>query len=268
MRIKFTKMSGAGNDFILLGPRYSLLVEKGSQIAVSLCRRRLSVGADGLILVEKSAQGLYMHYFNRDGSRAEFCGNGARCFVLYCSSTGIAGKRVRFKSDAGDHVGEVVGENLVRVKMDMPNLLGKVKITANGESFEIFHVDAGVPHGVIFTSSVDGIDVETTGRKIRNHPEFQPHGVNVDFVERTGVDTFYMRTYERGVESETLACGSGCVATALVAMKIGLAGSLVNIYVRSGEMLTVELEKSAQGEDIWLKGHAQIVFEGEIEIEE
>jgi diaminopimelate epimerase len=265
VKLKFTKMSGAGNDFIVLGPEYGPLKGELSQLARRMCPRRTSVGADGLILVEKTGPDLYMHYFNSDGSEASFCGNGARCLVRYCLAKGIAKGPVRFRSGSGMHAGDV-GPLGVRVDMRMPALIREVDLRVRGDSAggqrHVFLVDAGVPHAVTLAGSVEELDVEVLGREIRRHPDFEPEGANVDFVDSEGDAPFVLRTYERGVEKETLACGSGCVAAALVLRHRRLAGDTVALKVASGDIVTVEFSSG----QAFLVGPAAIVYDGEIEL--
>jgi diaminopimelate epimerase len=271
LKIKFTKMSGAGNDFVLLGPEYATLKPRLSWLAARLCPRRVSVGADGLILVERDGQNIFMRYFNRDGSEASFCGNGARCLVRYCLDKGLARGRVAFRSRSGIHTGEATQEG-IRIDIEMPVLVRKLAVSVEGgpggrTTYEIHLIDAGVPHAVTFVQNVAAVDVEALGRVIRYHPDFAPEGANVDFVEAAAGEPFDLRTYERGVEMETLACGSGCVAAALALRLEGRAGDSVRLRVASGDILTVGLASGSQ-EAAALAGPAVTVYEGEIEIKE
>ena len=280
MKIAFTKMSGAGNDFIFLAPEYTALKPLLSGLAKVLCRRRASIGADGLVLVERMRDQIgggiggeiLMHYFNSDGSRASFCGNGARCLVRYCVEKGIAESPVMFRSDSGRHSGEIT-ERGVRIGMEAPVLRRRLEIRVSDRSRQVYLVDAGVPHAVILSEGIDSMDVEATGRMIRNDPAFRPEGANVDFVDSAG-PPFRVRTYERGVEGETLACGSGCVAAALALNLAGLAGASVNLMVASGDVLTVDLggtppaSPTSRGPEAHLTGPAVIAFEGQVEIKE
>jgi diaminopimelate epimerase len=265
--IEFTKMSGAGNDFIFLGPRYSHLRDRASQLARYLCRRRLSVGADGLVMVDTSGGNPFMYYLNADGSEASFCGNGARCLVLFCAAKGIASGKIQFRSSSGTHTGEEVSRG-VRVSMKPPSLVKEMDLRASGRDHRIFLVDAGVPHAVLLTDCIDTIDVTGLGRELRNHPVFGKQGANVDFLDASGQEPYPIRTYERGVERETLACGSGCVAAAKVLRLQGLGGRAVDFRVASGDHLTVELPSGGQTEEAHLTGSARITFEGRVEIEE
>ncbi|MFH1312748.1 MAG: diaminopimelate epimerase [Candidatus Eisenbacteria bacterium] len=262
--IKFTKMSGAGNDFIFLGPEYASLKEWAPAGARYLCRRRLAVGADGLILVEKTSDGIFMHYYNSDGSKPAFCGNGARCLVRFCDAKGVAPSPVTFRSEAGVHTGEVTDCG-VRLSVRPPRSIDEAEIQIDGESYAVTHVEAGVPHAVLLVSDTDAIDVDGLGREIRNHPSFGMEGANADFVGAGDGGEFSIRTYERGVERETLACGSGCIAAAHVLREKGMAGDRVRLKVRSGAVLTAEFAPDTTPA-VYLSGSADIVYEGEIEL--
>ncbi len=264
MRIEFSKMSGAGNDFIVLGPAYSVLKAEAPELARRLCSRRISVGADGLIIVEQSG-GLLMHYHNGDGSEASFCGNGARCMVVFCEAKGLATGEIAFRSGAGHHIGEAT-DGGARVSMAPARLEKELPLVVEGRTYEIHLVMAGVPHAVVICEQVDEVAVASVGRAIRSHPVFGEDGTNVDFVMGCDTGEFGIRTYERGVEKETLACGSGCVAAAHLLRSRGLAGDIVTLKVASGDRLTVELPQS-KGQDTWLVGPARIVFEGSLEID-
>jgi diaminopimelate epimerase len=264
MMIEFSKMSGAGNDFVVIGPAYSGLVSRAPELARRLCQRRTSVGADGLIVVER-ADPPSMHYYNSDGSKASFCGNGARCMVVFCAVKGIADGKVEFRSASGHHVGEVI-EGGARVSMVPARVERELSLVVGGATYEISLVRAGVPHAVVICEAVDGLDVGSTGRAIRSDQVFGEEGANVDFVAGCDPDDFRIRTYERGVEQETLACGRGCVAAAHLLREKGLAGDEVALRVASGDLLRVELPRIS-GQDTFLAGPACIVFEGSIEID-
>lgn len=264
MRIEFSKMSGAGNDFIVLGPAYSALSPRAPELARKLCPRRTSVGADGLIMVEQS-DALVMHYYNSDGSEASFCGNGARCMVVFCVTKGIVKGRVAFRSGSGRHVGEAI-DGGARVSMAPARVEKELSLAVEDVTYKIHLVRAGVPHAVVICEQVGEVDVESTGRAIRSHPVFGEEGANVDFVSGCGAGEFGIRTYERGVEKETLACGSGCVAAAHLLRDKGLADDVVALRVASGDRLAVELPQSS-GQDSFLAGPARIVFEGSLDID-
>lgn len=257
-------MNGAGNDFVLLGPAYASLRPMAPSLARGLCPRRTSVGADGLILVDASG-GLFMHYFNSDGTEASFCGNGARCFVLFCHLKEIAKGRIEFMTGSGRHIGEVVAGG-VRISMPPAGLHERLSLEVGGRRYEMDLVSAGVPHAVILLGPGENVDVDSVGSKIRSHPALGAQGANVDFVSGDSGNGFSIRTYERGVESETLACGSGCIAAAHALRERGLAGDVVTLRVASGEMLTVEQARTADRES-YLMGPAVMVFDGYLDID-
>jgi diaminopimelate epimerase len=264
MRIEFAKMHGAGNDFIVLGPPYARVVSRGADLAATLCRRRTSVGADGLIILEDN-DGLFMHYYNSDGSEASFCGNGARCVVLFCTLKGMGTGEIEFGTEAGRHRGEVE-KGGVRVSMAPAGFEREFRLGVSGGTYEVRLVKAGVPHAVILLDRVGEVDVEGLGRVIRSDPVFGREGANVDFVGRDAQGEFVIRTYERGVERETLACGSGCVAAALVLRRMGLAGDQVTLRTASGDRLTVRQPLDRKG-DTYLVGPAVMVYEGFLVLE-
>jgi diaminopimelate epimerase len=267
VKVKFSKMAGAGNDFVFLGPAYAGLRERAPGLAARLCERRKSIGADGLIIVDDGGDRVFMHYFNSDGSEASFCGNGARCFVLYCIEKKIRRGAVEFDSRAGRHTGAVTADG-VRVSMEAPRIEGESMLEIDGRARLVTLAVAGVPHAVVLTEDVGAVDVAGLGRKIRMHPDFGPEGANADFVGTSGRGAFPIRTYERGVEKETLACGSGCVAAALVLRSKNIAGSRSAFRVASGDILNVELPRQGETGEAYLTGPALTVYEGQIDLKE
>ncbi len=267
MSIQFLKMSGAGNDFIMIDNRngeYTSLL--GKQSIASLCRRGLSVGADGLIEIGSSPDDKYafaMKYFNSDGGAAGMCGNGARCISRFAVELGIVkpGDEFSFKSDAGSHRGLVTGENEARVWMTEPVLHFLQKEIRLEKSIQIGFADTGVPHVIVFADSIEDGAFEKYAGTLRRHKEFGSQGTNVSWVKVLNDGSLIMRTYERGVEGETLACGTGAVASALIASKRFDTITLpVRIAVRSGLDLTVG--KDSKG--WWLQGEARIVYRAEM----
>jgi diaminopimelate epimerase len=241
--MRFTKMSGAGNDFIVVEGRPGL---KGPELARKLCPRRIAIGADGLLVLERGRNGSHrMIYYNADGSRA-FCGNGSRCAAMWMRRRNWSGRNVSFQSDNGPLEAVVTGPE--RVRLRMPPATPPESRTAG--KWRGFFLDTGVPHFVVPVKKLDAVDVEAVGRELRFHKAFAPKGANVNFVERGRI-----RTYERGVEAETLACGTGAVAAALAKGR-----SPVALKARSGDILKVEWTSLS---DIWLEGPAVVTFEGE-----
>ena len=286
--LKFTKMNGAGNDFVMLDNRDNSLALKKECIA-KICDRHRGVGADGLLVVEPAQDGadFRMRYYNSDGGEAEMCGNGARCFARFAQR--IAGKsgELSFETMAGVIRAKMFGEN-VRVQMSEPHSLALNQSLSAGTAKIVVHsLNTGVPHAVVFVGEsakpsehrsafthpllhslredLDAVDVRSLGNALRFHPHFAPKGTNVNFVAQTGPDSIAIRTYERGVEDETLACGTGMVACALIFGELAGVGSPVKVTVRGGDTLEVAWEKDdASWKNVTLTGPADFTFDGEI----
>lgn len=266
--IPFWKMSGAGNDFILIDNRAGLVpADEIRPLVPRLCAPHVSLGADGLILIEPSDRADFKwRFFNADGSEAEMCGNGARCAARFAHLNGIAPARMTFETIAGPIQARVEGGR-VRVRLTDPRALALgVRLTLNGGTdISADFINTGVPHAVVFVDDPGSADVPGAGRAIRFHPEFAPAGVNANFVRVDGRHAMRIRTYERGVEGETLACGTGSVASAVVAAARGLVDSPVTLTARSGIDLTVHFARSnGTFGEIDLEGDARIVCKGEI----
>lgn len=266
-RVAFVKMSGSGNDFILIDHRCGGLDEAALKgFVAGICRRGLSVGADGVILIETSPTADFRwRFFNADGSPAEMCGNGARCAARFAYHQGICGSDLHFETGAGRVSAQVSGTR-VKIRLTDPHsLVLEVPIMVGGASLTVSRINTGVPHAVLSVPEVDGVDVSALGREIRFHPQFAPEGVNANFICREPSGGIAIRTYERGVEGETLACGTGAVAGALVAAcRFGLT-SPVRVRPRSGETLTVFFRQSADGfHDIDQEGEARFIYSGDL----
>lgn len=266
-KIPFSKISGSGNDFIIIDNRQEVVKKADlTSFIVSICRRRMSVGSDGFILVEDSAKADFKwHFYNSDGSRAEMCGNGARCVSRFAFVEGIAGHEMTFESDAGIVSAAVTGEK-VKIGLPDPSQLQMdetIKTTQGKISF--CSINTGVPHAVIMVADLEGIDVVKLGKEIRNHPHFAPAGTNVDFISPVVEARIALRTYERGVEDETLACGTGAVASALImANKFGKV-SPVTVEPISGYDLTIYFEHyDSFFSKVFLEGDARIIYKGEL----
>jgi len=269
--IAFTKMSGSGNDFILIDNRQEVVEKLGidaAEFARRVCRRRLSVGADGLILVEPAdGADFKWRFYNADGSLADMCGNGARCVARFARLNGIAGAEMTFLTGAGPIRAAVSGDR-VRVRLSPPGL-PQIDRQVNLDSGPLTcsAIDTGVPHLVLEVEDLEAVDVVGLGRTLRYHPDFAPAGTNVNFVRQLGGDAAAIRTYERGVEDETLACGTGSAAAALVlAHKFRLA-SPIQVHTRGGTRLTIHFEGSPDAgrfEEVDLEGDARIVYRAEL----
>jgi len=266
-KIPFYKMSGSGNDFIIIDNRagaWNQLRTPGFVSAV--CRRQISVGADGVIFIERSEHADFSwRFFNADGSEAEMCGNGARCAARFALLQGIAGEKPSFATIAGIIHAEVYG---TRIKTQLtrpgaPEL--NIQLVLDGTPFVFHSINTGVPHVVCFVEDVAGVAVTAIGRIVRFHERFQPAGTNVNFVSQSAGDMLQIRTYERGVEDETLACGTGSVAAALIAISLGRAASPVRLQTRSGDILSVHTaDASAPFREVYLEGETTVVYTGEL----
>jgi diaminopimelate epimerase len=267
MMIEFYKMSGSGNDFILIDNRDgSLAVGDVVEFVKSVCERKVSVGADGLFIIEKSDRvDFRWRFFNADGSEAAMCGNGARCVARFAYLLGIAGARMSFETGAGIIDAEVRGD-IVKVRLTDPYaLVMDDEIRIENTTLFVHSINTGVPHVVHFVRDPDDFDVFNTGRAIRRHEHYQPAGTNANFIAVIDDHTLRVRTYERGVEDETLACGTGSVASALIAARKGLVESPVDVRVQSGKLLRIYFERTAEGfTNIYLEGKATVVYQGKL----
>ena len=259
--IKFVKFVASGNDFVVLEFSSSRVLEL-RRLVRKICDRKYGVGADGLLILKKSkVADIKMRIFNADGSEAQMCGNGARCAALYAGK-----RRVTIETKAGIIESEVNADN-VKVKLTEPkDMKLHMPIKVNNRTLHVNFINTGVPHAIIFVEGIDKIGVSILGRQIRYHKAFAPKGTNVDFVEVLNKNSIKIRTYERGVEDETLACGTGAVASALIAScKLGIANcGKINVHTQGGEILKVYFEKiKNKFRNVRLEGKARIVCKGE-----
>ncbi len=266
--VKFTKVVGSGNDFVLIHRRdisgFSL-----TQLARSICNRKFGIGADGLLLLERSKKAdRRMRIINADGSEAEMCGNGARCVALYLRQQEKNKNGRIFIETKSGIIESQVSSSSVRIKLTEPrNLKLDIPIKVNERKLKVNLINTGVPHAVIFVQGLPDIDVVKLGRCIRYHRNFSPAGANVNFVEVEGRKSIKVRTYERGVEDETLACGTGAVASAIVFIAKSpdnQAGRyIINVKTHSGEVLKVYFDKiEGQFTNAWLEGKVRITGQG------
>src|SRR6266478_4364934 len=266
--LRFTKMNGAGNDFILFDNRTGSIALDRYQIA-QLCDRHRGIGADGILLLEKPTNhaDFRMRYFNADGGEAEMCGNGARCFARFANKVGGQKEEISFETPAGVISAELKGD-LVTLRMTEPtDLRLKIDLPMVSENKTVRFINSGVPHVVIPVAKIDDVDVRREGAAIRRHKMFSPNGTNVNFIEKRGPDKIAIRTYERGVEDETLACGTGIVASALIFAASENTKGPISVIARGGDELEVGFEKSGDRfRNVTLTGPAKFVFEGSIEI--
>lgn len=265
-KIPFSKLNGSGNDFLIVDDRER--VTRGLDLPVfvrKVCDRTRSIGADGMIFLCRSRRAHFRwNFFNADGSVAEMCGNGGRCAARFAFERRIAPREMVFETLAGIVRARVAGR---RVKLQMTSPKGLVlsgTLFLEGKKVEYSFLDTGVPHVVLFVPDLDGADVTGAGRRIRYHEAFAPRGTNVDFVARDG-DGIAVRTYERGVEGETLACGTGAVAAGILAALRGLARPPVAVKTRGGETLTIHFDAAAADfGEVFLEGDTSWSCDGVI----
>ena len=271
-RLSFYKMHGGGNDFVLMDHRQRQIPEaEQSRFAQRVCAPRVGVGADGLILIENSERADFRwRFYNADGSEAEMCGNGARCAARFAVMHGLAGPRLSFETLAGLIAAEILDHHRVRVAMvGVEGLRLNLSIPLTGETLAGHFLKVGVPHVAVPVENLAEVPIRQWGRETRFHQMFQPAGTNVNFVRVKDGHTLEIRTYERGVEDETLACGTGAVAAALISASLGKVASPVAVHTRGGEVLTVSFQ--LQGEkvtQVFLEGDALVVYQGELWLDE
>ena len=265
--IKFMKLSGSGNDFIFIENFDKEFKEESMPDFVkSVCRRGLSVGADGLMFIQSSEKADFKwRFFNSDGSEGEMCGNGGRCAIRFAQEIGLISEEGSFETKAGVLDASITG-NRVKVRMTKPHSFTQTtKIVLVDQEVLLDSINTGVPHAILYTKDLDSVDVQKDGREIRNHAVYQPEGTNVNFVRVVDKNNLDIRTYERGVEDETLACGTGAVASSLMAAARNLVESPVNVKVRSGESLVIHFNGNPENaSDVYMEGGTRLVYTGEI----
>lgn len=270
VNIPFVKMAGAGNDFIVINARAGLDYDK---FARSVCARQNGIGADGVLILEKSTQSDYrMRIINADGSEAEMCGNGARCMAAYIAANLKPSKSLfGMETLAGEVMAQAEGET-ARVRLSNPkDYRPELNITVASQKLQVHYIDTGVPHVVLFVDGLQEVDANSLGALIRNHPRFAPRGANVNFVEYTREGMISVRTYERGVEAETLACGTGAVAAALIAFMHANPNvkkqpeAFMRVSTAGKEILEInfDLDEGHKIDNVWLKGSARLIAKGE-----
>jgi diaminopimelate epimerase len=261
-------MAGGGNDFVVIDNRGGRITDPVA-LARRICTRALSVGADGLVLIEGSARATFrMRYWNSDGSAGEFCGNGTRCAARFAFINVIAGRRMTIETDSGI-VGAEIGEGgIVTISMPSPQSFRAVRpVTVGSQTIHGSSIRVGVPHYVVFLrDQLWSQNIVPLGRAIRTHPELAPDGgANVNFVSVRGEHAIEVRTYERGVENETLACGSGIVSSAVISAMFGKVKPPVSVLTRSGITLEVELVlRDGYAEEVKLRGDARLIYRATI----
>jgi diaminopimelate epimerase len=266
--IQFYKMSGCGNDFIIIDNRAPVIAEKDiTAFIVGVCRRKMSVGADGIILIENSdTVDFKWRFYNSDGSLAEMCGNGARCVARFAYMNGITGPDMSFETLAGVVSASVSETGLVKIRMTDPlNLVLDRSLMLKSGKYTVSSVNTGVPHVVMVVEDINQTPVKEMGREIRFHPDFAPAGTNANFVSIQPDNIVAVRTYERGVEDETLACGTGCVASALITARKFALASPVTLLTRSGGYLRIYFNPYKDTySDVYLEGDARLIYRAEL----
>jgi len=260
--MEFFKMAGSGNDFVVVDNRKKVINNRKAA-ALKLCDRKFGVGSDGLLLVEDSKKADFrMRFFNPDGSEAEMCGNGLRCIVRFVSEKVYRRKTFNVETKAGVLEGFVGEGSTVRVQL---NVLGEaslgMKIPLGRKTVTGHYINTGVPHLVIFAADMEKVELEKIGPAVRYHDLFAPGGTNVNWIQVADRGRVKIRTYERGVEAETLSCGTGSVAGAIVSSLLGKTVSPVDMVARSGETLRVSFDSGLK--KVYLEGKTLLAFKGE-----
>lgn len=266
MTLEFTKMNGAGNDFVMVDNRDGRYGLSRDQIA-RLCDRHRGIGADGLIAVEGTPELPRMRYYNADGGEAEMCGNGARCFSRFAARLlGQTSGHLSFQTEAGMLSAELLPEERVRLRMSEPHSLQLAhSLRVLEEDLEVHSLNTGVPHAVTFVQNLEETPVVELGRSLRHHQRFAPAGTNANFVQILAPSSLAIRTYERGVENETLACGTGVVAAALIHHHLTKATAPITVQVRGGDTLEVGfIHENGHPGAVTLAGPADFVFTGSV----
>lgn len=262
MLINFSKYQGTGNDFVVIDNRNSYINLTQEQIA-NICNRKFGIGADGLMLLQlKDGYDFEMVYYNANGKEGSMCGNGGRCLVQFAYDIGIKKSEYKFIATDGEHEAEFGEKNWVQLKMQDVNFVEE-------RNYEEHVLNTGSPHYIKQVDDVEKIDVVKEGKKIRYNEEFNEKGINVNFVQTLNDDAIYVRTYERGVEDETLSCGTGVTASALIFAHNENGYNRISIKTKGG-YLAVEFNKIGEQHfsNIWLCGPATFVYKGEIEIKD
>lgn len=269
MELEFWKLSGAGNDFIAFNNMDGHLPEEGRrELFADICRRGMSIGSDGVLIVEPSQKADFrMRYYNADGGEAETCGNGSRCIARFAHQQGVASAKMRFETLAGDYEAEILGDEVAVQMTPATGLRENIRIEDTVFTGEVHFINTGVPHSVVFSDNLAIVNVSEVGKHLRYHKEFAPAGTNANFVRVRDLHNIDIRTYERGVENETLACGTGSIAASIITTRRGFTRPPVRVKTASGETLTIDFEATADGAtSVRLQGGARIVFRGYVEV--
>ncbi|HMO51861.1 MAG TPA: diaminopimelate epimerase [Kiritimatiellia bacterium] len=264
--IPFWKMHGAKNDFILVDDREVTFPAEDAAWLAAIMSRRTGIGSEGVLLIQPSTQADFrMRFFNPDGGEVDMCGNGARCIARLAHEIGAAPASMRMETPAGIVRAEARGDSVQLIMTEPHGWRMHQSLDLFGHAFTYHFVNTGVPHVVIEVSDLPGTDVQRLGAGIRYHEAFAPKGTNANFIQLDGKGRLHVRTYERGVEGETLACGTGMVACGLVAGKLGRVSTPVKVIPASGDLLEVGYRDTPDGAtDVTLLGPAVHVFQGQL----
>lgn len=258
MTLTFYKYQGTGNDFVIIDNRQNIFNKNNTNLVAFLCDRKFGIGADGLILLENHPEvDFKMVYYNADGNQSTMCGNGGRCIVAFAEFLQLIKNETTFEAIDGLHYAKLEGD-LIQLQM---------KDVDNIKTTDTYHfLDTGSPHHVQFVEDLANFDVKNEGRKIRNAPPYNQEGTNVNFIEKINNNTFNVRTYERGVEDETLSCGTGATAVALAMHNSEQSKShQINLNVKGGQLKVSFIPQNIGYKKVMLIGPAKQVFKGEIE---
>ncbi len=275
MMLHFTKMHGAGNDFVVLDDWRNTVPWREESLMSAIAARRTGIGCEGILLVQNpgsdAGADFRMRFLNPDGREAGMCGNGARCAALFAYRHGFAGQRQRILTRSGIVQAEILDphpfEGQVRLTFARPAPPRAVELDCAGASWTAHLLDTGVPHAVLFVPDAGSLDVRALGRALRHHAAFAPDGANIDFVEILPGRQLRVRTYERGVEDESGACGTGAVASAVAAIALKGLQPPLTLLVSSGDRLAVDLTSGADGQPVpTLTGPALEVFQGTLDL--
>jgi len=261
--LKFTKMSGNGNDFIVID-NYSGKVKLSGKAIQAICTNRLSIGADGLIMLEKHKKpyAFYMRFYNNDGREADMCGNGGRCISRFAYLNKRAKSKMKFMAKDGEHRAEIRSGGIVKLKMINPfDVKLEVRVRVRGKTITGSYLNTGVPHFVVPVKDINKVDVQGLGRMLRFNKAFGRKGTNVNFIQKKG-KVFAIRTYERGVEAETYACGTGATAAGIALYRNKKAKPPVKLMTKGGPLKIYFKTRGSEVSDVWLEGNARVVSEG------
>lgn len=268
-KIEFVKMQGTGNDFIMLDNRKQIFPSQNVELIKGLCNRRLGIGADGIILIENSKKNDFkMRILNADGSEAEMCGNGARCAVKYASMLKIINNSCSVETVARE-LKATLNLNSVKINMGSPmDLKSPINLNYENQEFEVYFINTGVPHAVMFVEDINTTDVFNIGKFLRYHEAFKPKGTNCNFVQITGQSSIKVRTYERGVEDETYSCGTGTCASAIISVLYKeLKWPIISTTIKNDSLIVDStISKNNEIQEFFLNGPVTVTFNGEVEI--